>query len=39
MRAVIKAFDNLDIDAIANLTHEYFIQVDGYEMALRGDWI
>ena len=36
---VFEAFDNRDIDAIANLTHEDFVQVDDYEMASREDWI
>ena len=36
---VFEAFDNRDIEAVANLTHEDFVQVDDYEMASRDDWI
>ena len=36
---VFETFDNRDIEAVANLTHEDFVQVDDYEMASREDWL
>jgi hypothetical protein len=36
---VLACFDNLDIDALAELCHDDFVHVDDYEMKSRDEWL
>ena len=36
---VFNAFDNRDIEAVADLCHEDFVHVDDYSMTTRDEWL
>ena len=36
---VFNAFDNRDIEAVADLCHEHFVRVDDYSMTTRDEWL